>query len=232
MAHVAQARHAPGIHPVHAVFIAGTIPLFAGALLSDIAYFRTYHIQWQNFASWLIAGGLVLTGVALVFALFGLALGGLAVGLLIASGWYFTATLATQVFEPVAIDSLSFIRPFAQTAGFLGGVSALPSFDLGIVAGTFLGALIVTPVFGEFRLARFGEAGTPSILRYTLGGALMGFGGVLAAGCTVGAGLTGGSVLAISALIAISAMALAGAATDVLLDRAPTSSTASATGRP
>lgn len=73
MAHTAYARHVPSIHPIHAVFIAGTIPLFAGALLSDIAYFRTYEIQWQNFASWLIAGGLVLTGVALVFALFGLA---------------------------------------------------------------------------------------------------------------------------------------------------------------
>jgi len=73
MAHTAYARHAPSIHPVHAVFIAGTIPLFAGALLSDIAYFRTYEIQWQNFASWLIAGGLVMAGVALVFALAGLA---------------------------------------------------------------------------------------------------------------------------------------------------------------
>lgn len=73
MAHTAYARHAPSIHPIHAVFISGTIPLFAGAALSDIAYFRTYEIQWQNFASWLIAGGLVLTGVALAFALFGLA---------------------------------------------------------------------------------------------------------------------------------------------------------------
>lgn len=73
MVQPAHARHAHAIHPIHAVFIAGTIPLFAGALLSDIAYFRTYHIQWQNFASWLIAGGLVMAGVALVFALFGLA---------------------------------------------------------------------------------------------------------------------------------------------------------------
>ena len=73
MAHTAHARRVPSIHPIHAVFVAGTIPLFAGALLSDIAYFRTYHIQWQNFASWLIAGGLVMAGVALVFALFGLA---------------------------------------------------------------------------------------------------------------------------------------------------------------
>lgn len=73
MAHTATARHAPPIHPVHAVFLAGTIPLFAGAALSDLAYFRTFEIQWQNFASWLIAGGLVMAGVALVFALAGLA---------------------------------------------------------------------------------------------------------------------------------------------------------------
>ena len=73
-AHPVRAAHlVHPIHPVHAVFLAGVIPLFAGALLSDIAYFRTYEIQWQNFASWLIAGGLVLAGVALVFALFNLA---------------------------------------------------------------------------------------------------------------------------------------------------------------
>lgn len=74
MAHAAvHARYAPPIHPIHAVFLAGTLPLFAGAALSDFAYFRTYEIQWQNFASWLIAGGLVMAAVALVFALFGLA---------------------------------------------------------------------------------------------------------------------------------------------------------------
>lgn len=73
MAYAAHPRYVPSIHPVHAVFIAGTLPLFAGALLGDIAYFRTYEIQWQNFASWLIVGGLVLAGIALVFALSGLA---------------------------------------------------------------------------------------------------------------------------------------------------------------
>nr|WP_272889706.1 DUF2231 domain-containing protein [Stutzerimonas stutzeri] len=49
--------------------LAGTVPLFLGALLSDIAYFRSYQIQWSNFASWLIAGGLVFCGLALLFAL-------------------------------------------------------------------------------------------------------------------------------------------------------------------
>ncbi|MFI8334660.1 DUF2231 domain-containing protein [Pseudomonas taetrolens] len=55
--------------PLHAIFLAGAIPLFLGALLSDIAYFRTFQIQWSNFASWLIVGGLVFSGFALLFAL-------------------------------------------------------------------------------------------------------------------------------------------------------------------
>lgn len=55
--------------PLHAILLAGTVPLFLGALLSDITYFNTYQIQWSNFASWLIAAGLVFCGLALVFAL-------------------------------------------------------------------------------------------------------------------------------------------------------------------
>jgi uncharacterized membrane protein len=42
--------------------------LFLGAILSDIAYSASYQIQWSNFASWLIAGGLVFGGGALLFA--------------------------------------------------------------------------------------------------------------------------------------------------------------------
>jgi uncharacterized membrane protein len=49
--------------------LAGTVPLFLGGLLSDIAYFQTYQIQWSNFASWLIAGGLLFCGLTLLFAL-------------------------------------------------------------------------------------------------------------------------------------------------------------------
>jgi uncharacterized membrane protein len=60
-------RSTPG--PLHAVLLAGTVPLFLGALLNDIAYYKTYQIQWSNFASWLIAGGLLFCGLALLFAL-------------------------------------------------------------------------------------------------------------------------------------------------------------------
>lgn len=56
-------------NPLHATLLAGTVPLFLGALLSDIAYFRSYQIQWSNFSSWLIAGGLIFCGLAMLFAL-------------------------------------------------------------------------------------------------------------------------------------------------------------------
>lgn len=57
------------IHPLHAILLAGSLPLFLGAALSDAAYASTYEIQWNNFASWLIAGGLLLAGLALIFAI-------------------------------------------------------------------------------------------------------------------------------------------------------------------
>ena len=60
------------LHPLHAVLLAGTVPLFVGVLLSDIAYASSYEVQWKNFASWLIVGGLVFGGFALLWALIGL----------------------------------------------------------------------------------------------------------------------------------------------------------------
>lgn len=70
MSSVASTRtvyRSPG--PLHAILLAGAVPLFLGALLSDIAYYKTYEIQWANFASWLIAGGLLFCGLALLFAI-------------------------------------------------------------------------------------------------------------------------------------------------------------------
>lgn len=58
-----------GLHPWLAVLVAGAVPLWLGGLLSDIAYARTYEIQWLNFAAWLVAGAMVFTGLALAAAL-------------------------------------------------------------------------------------------------------------------------------------------------------------------
>lgn len=72
MAVAVDRRHQLPLHPLHAILLAGTVPLFLGALLSDIAYAASYEIQWKNFASWLILGGLVFGGVALLWSLAGL----------------------------------------------------------------------------------------------------------------------------------------------------------------
>ena len=55
-------------HPLHISLVVSTVPLFLGALLSDLAYGSTFQVQWKNFASWLIVGGLVLAGLALLWA--------------------------------------------------------------------------------------------------------------------------------------------------------------------
>lgn len=60
------------IHPLLAVLLAGALPLFLGALLSDLAYAKTYEVQWNNFAQWLLAGAMVFTGLALLGSLIGL----------------------------------------------------------------------------------------------------------------------------------------------------------------
>jgi uncharacterized membrane protein len=57
------------LHPLHAILLAFPVSLFLGALLADIAYAQTFQMQWSNFASWLIVGGLFGGGLALFWAL-------------------------------------------------------------------------------------------------------------------------------------------------------------------
>jgi uncharacterized membrane protein len=57
------------IHPLHAILLAFPFPLFLGALLSDLAYRSSFQVQWANFSSWLIAGGLLVGAFALLWAL-------------------------------------------------------------------------------------------------------------------------------------------------------------------
>ena len=57
------------LHPLHAVLLAFPFSMFLGALLSDLAYWNSFQIQWANFSSWLIVGGLVGGGFAMLWAL-------------------------------------------------------------------------------------------------------------------------------------------------------------------
>lgn len=55
-------------HPVYILLAVSMIPLFLGSLLSDLAYGSSGQVQWKNFASWLIAGGLVFAGLTLLWS--------------------------------------------------------------------------------------------------------------------------------------------------------------------
>jgi len=64
----ADVRLAGPVHPLHAFLLAAPVPLFLGGFLSDLAYGSTPEPQWSNFAAWLIAGAMVFTGFALLWA--------------------------------------------------------------------------------------------------------------------------------------------------------------------
>lgn len=74
-----------------ALLLGMPLALFLGAFVSDLAFSRTYEIQWANFSAWLIAGALVFAGLLVVIAIVDLVRArgarsrvGLYIGLLIA----------------------------------------------------------------------------------------------------------------------------------------------------
>ncbi len=140
------------------------------------------------------------------------------VGLTIAAGWLFTAQLSALSFDPIAVQSITFTGPSADTLMALVNEPSLPlSFGIGLVPGVFFGSFVASIVSGTFEFQCFNlETGTR---RYIAGASMMGFGGMLAGGCAVGAGLTGGSVFSLTALVALTSMWLSAGLTGVVLDR-------------
>jgi uncharacterized membrane protein len=69
MAAISEPGLARPLHPLNAILLAFPLPLFLGALLSDYAYRTSFQMQWANFSSWLITGGLFIGGFALLWAL-------------------------------------------------------------------------------------------------------------------------------------------------------------------
>jgi uncharacterized protein len=172
-----------------------------------------------------IVAGLVILGAAATIAYLGTrrlspAIWGLAVGLTVPVGWYLVYSLSIQVFEPFQADSLSYIRPLAGVVELAGasGSGDLLSVDIGIVLGTFVGALLSALLSGGFSLQGFADSESAGLPRYLTGALMMGFGGVLAAGCTIGAGLTGGSVLSLASLVSLGSMVISAGITAVTLE--------------
>ena len=146
--------------------------------------------------------------------------GGAVIGALVPLAWIGTGLVLYDDFDPIAMESLSFTAPAADTLFFTAASTAVSAnFGIGLIGGVVLGALAASLIFRTFRWQSFETPAQTG--RYLLGAVLMGFGGVLAGGCTVGAGLSGIPTLSLSALAAIASIALGTLATERLLTAAP-----------
>ena len=163
----------------------------------------------------LVVGAVLAVRLRLTVGRWGM---GAALGLTIAAAWVFNYSVAATSFEVVPVHSLSFTSPSADVLMFvLSPPSTKLSFDLGVIPGVALGALIAAALAGELKLEGF--HGGASMRRSILGGGLMGFGGVLAGGCEVGAGVSGASIFAATSWIVLWCMWIGAVVTDRLVDR-------------
>ena len=183
----------------------------------------------------LLWGGLIAVA-ALAYALrSGNRLGQLAmaalIGLLVPAAWVGTGFILLDEFDPISMESLSFTSPSADTLFWTIASSSIPAgFGTGLLGGVFVGALIASLLFREFRWQSF-EAPSQTG-RYMTGAAMMGVGGVLAGGCTLGAGLSGVPTLSVAAIAAILMIAVGALAMQALLSRSSAADGAASTTRP
>lgn len=132
---------------------------------------------------------------------------GSAIGLCVAFGWLATSHLGRTLFEPVQIESASFVLPpgqLVQSVILVG--SPASDYGVGLVIGVVLGAALIARLSDDVRWEACDDA--RELGRHLGGAFLMGVGGVLAAGCTIGQGVSAMSLLAPSAPIVFASMML------------------------
>ncbi len=161
-----------------------------------------------NAVSWTVAA--LLGGGMIIFAFssgafrrsFNDILAGVVIGLIISAGWYVTGVIGFDDFEPVRFESYTFVAPTGESLQYLMTFTGSTiNFGISAVFGVIMGSFIYAVLTRKFRFEYF--MGLDDMMRHILGGALMGFGGVLALGCTIGQGITGMSTLALGSLLAL-----------------------------
>lgn len=137
---------------------------------------------------------------------------GISIGLIVVAGWYITGVVGFDDFEPVRLESYTFVGPVAENLQYLMTFTGSTiSFGVASVFGMLTGSFVYAIATGKFRLEGF--ASTSDLAAHLAGGALMGFGGVCALGCTVGQGITGISTLALGSLLTLGSIIFGSALT-------------------
>ena len=165
-------------------------------------------IENNSILTWAVAGALGLGSIIYAFASktfrlsFDNILAGIVIGLIIPAGWYVTAVVGFDDFDPVRLESYTFVAPTGESLMYLlTYTGSTISFGVAAVFGVILGSVLYVILTGKFRLETFSDRS--DMLRHIVGGIAMGFGGVIALGCTIGQGVTGMSTLAIGSLLTL-----------------------------
>lgn len=151
-------------------------------------------------------------------------LGGLVVGLAIIIGWYVTggemgqtwmedASFSDNPPTRVAVQSFTFVSPMGDTARAVMDPTNSTFINFGVMAlvGVIVGSFLYAIVSERFRIEWF--ANGKDAVNHVIGGAMMGFGGVLGMGCTVGQGITGVSTLALGSFMVLASIIFGSALT-------------------
>jgi uncharacterized membrane protein YedE/YeeE len=174
-----------------------------------------------------IAGGLAaFVFKAREFRTFDNVLGGAVAGLVVVGAWYLSGHVGHLPEDPATleekflatnsgrIESFSFVAPFAYFLELLmlwSDKSRTVTLGIAAVLGMFSGSLAWSLATRTFRLESFRDSA--DLINHLVGGALMGFGGVLALGCTIGQGISGVSTLALGSFLAFFSIVAGAAAT-------------------
>jgi len=126
---------------------------------------------------------------------------GVLIGLVAVAGWVVTGVLAADEFDPVPLESITFIAPTANSLQYLMTFTgSTVNFGIAAVGGVIAGSALMALATGTFQVESFVDR--DDLVRHLSGGALMGAGGVLALGCSIGQGITGMGTLALGSVIA------------------------------
>ncbi|MEH6718715.1 MAG: YeeE/YedE family protein [Aurantimonas endophytica] len=132
---------------------------------------------------------------------------GVVIGVAVTFGWLATSFIAARSFDPVQVESASFVVPPGDVILQLIAVTgALPDYGAGMVVGVVLGAAAAAVRRHDIRWEACDDA--RELSRHLAGAVLMGVGGVFALGCTIGQGVSAASLLTISAPIVLASIAV------------------------
>ena len=198
------------------------LPSLAAAMLGGA------RVTWEIVLTLLVGGGLITYAYSAQEFRHKLdyTLGGVVTGLVVVGGWVVSGRIGYLAEDPNTLqeafvatnsgrmEAFSFVAPLAWSLEYLmlwTDKSKIITYGIASTAGVIAGSAVYALASKTFRWEGFRDAEDTGM--HLIGGALMGFGGIVGLGCTIGQGISGFSTLALGSIITFIAIVAGSAAT-------------------